>query len=389
MSDYQHNTTDWDRDQVRRQTGERGRSSSSGGSGSNRRRRKRGNPVLNVVLYLVCVVVVSALLAGVGWLLANDLCALNKEYKEVTIEVTKDDSVSSVAQKLKDEGLIEYKWFFRLFAWISDADQKIGEGTYELNTNMDYRALILGMASNTGQSLSADTVTVMIPEGYTVQQIINLLAENGVSTVEELTEAAQSHEFTDYEFVDNTNLGSITRLEGYLFPDTYEFYVGENAVSALSRLLSNFARQVDGEVREMVEASDYSLHEIITIASLIEKETDGSDRTTIASVIYNRLNNPSYETGGLLQIDASLVYATGHTVLTEEDMAVDSPYNLYTHTGLPPTPIANPGLASIMAALEPANTDYYYYALGTDGSHHYFTNYTDHQNFVNSSEYGG
>ena len=371
-----YQTTGWDREQVRRQA-------SSGSGGQHPRKRRRCNPIFRALVYLICVVVTSILLAGIGWLLANDLCAFNKEYKEVTVEVTQEDTVHSVSKKLKDAGLIEYRWFFNLFAWISNADEKIGEGTYTLNTDMDYRALIVGMTGSSGGNLSAETVRVTIPEGYTVMQTINLLAENGVNTVEEFTDAAANYDF-EYAFLDDSLKGSVTRLEGYLFPNTYDFYVGENAAHALSRLLDEFNRQMSDDVMALVEESGRSLQEIITIASLIEEETDGTDREKIASVIYNRLNNPSYETGGLLQIDASLVYATGHTELTEEDMTVDSPYNLYTHAGLPPTPISNPGFASIRAALQPAETSYYYYVLGNDGLHIFSETYAEHQQVINS-----
>ena len=385
MSENEHNTTGWDREQVRREA-EKSRSGAQHAQGQRppqrRRKKKRGNPILGFLIYIVFVVVSSALLAGVGWLLANDLCALNKEMAEATIEVTKEDNVNSVATKLKEAGLIEYKWFFKLFAWVSSADEKIGEGTYTLTTDMDYRALIVGMMSKTGQNLTAETVKVTIPEGYSVAQIIRLLAEKGVSTEEALTEAAQSHKYTEYEFVDNENLGNISRLEGYLYPDTYEFYVGEKASNALGRLLKNFSLKMDEEMLELIENSGHSMKEILTIASLIERETDGGDRSTIASVIYNRINNPGYETGGLLQIDAALVYATGHNELTEEDKAVDSPYNLYTHKGLPPTPIANPGMAAIKAALQPATTDYYYYVLGKDGKHIFSKTYSEHQQVI-------
>ena len=385
MSENEHNTTGWDREQVRREA-EKSRSGAQHAQGQRppqrRRKKKRGNPILGFLIYIVFVVVSSALLAGVGWLLANDLCALNKEMAEATIEVTKEDNVNSVATKLKEAGLIEYKWFFKLFAWVSSADEKIGEGTYTLTTDMDYRALIVGMMSKTGQNLTAETVKVTIPEGYSVAQIIRLLAEKGVNTEEALTEAAQSHKYTEYEFVDNENLGNISRLEGYLYPDTYEFYVGEKASNALGRLLKNFSLKMDEEMLELIENSGHSMKEILTMASLIERETDGGDRSTIASVIYNRINNPGYETGGLLQIDAALVYATGHNELTEEDKAVDSPYNLYTHKGLPPTPIANPGMAAIKAALQPATTDYYYYVLGKDGKHIFSKTYSEHQQVI-------
>ena len=155
----------------------------------------------------------------------------------------------------------------------------------------------------------------------------------------------------------------------------------------------SYVSRMDEDRMAQVEASDYSLREIITIASLIEEETDGTDQANIASVIYNRLEGPGDKQGtyGLLQIDASLLYALpDHTgPITSADMQTDSPYNLYQHAGLPPTPISNPGLASIDAALNPNSTNYYYYALGTDGKHHFSTTLAEHNAFVNSSSYGG
>ncbi|MCI8909561.1 MAG: endolytic transglycosylase MltG [Oscillibacter sp.] len=395
MADFRRgDTANWDAEQVRRSERSRqqpartqqDRSDHSQPARRKRRRRRRINPIL----YLLCVLLVSALLAGVGWLLASDLCAFNKDYIQTTVEVTADDTVSTVADKLQDAGLIEYKWFFRLFASVAKAEEKIGMGTYELNTEMDYRALIVSMRSGSG-NMSTNTVRVTIPEGYTVDQIIRLLAKNGVNTEEQLLDAAQNHHF-DYDFIDN-NSKDAGRLEGYLFPDTYDFYVNGSAAVALDRLLSEFARKIDGELLDAAEARGYNLKKIVTIASLIEKETDGTDQGNIASVIYNRLEGSGDKAGtyGLLQIDASLLYALPdhEGAITSADLQTDSPYNLSKYAGLPPTPIANPGLASLMAALEPEETDYYYYALGTDGRHHFFTNYADHSNFVNSSQYGG
>ncbi len=395
MADFRRgDTASWDAEQVRRS--ERGRqqpvrtqqSRSEHPQPTRRRRRRRRR--INPILYLLCVLLTSAILAGVGWLLASDLCAFNKDYLQATVEVTADDTVSTVADKLHDAGLIQYKWFFRLFASVAKAEEKIGMGTYELNTEMDYRAMIVSMRSGAG-NMSTNTVRVTIPEGYTVDQIIRLLAKNGVNTEEQLRDAAQNHHF-DYDFIDN-NSTEVRRLEGYLFPDTYDFYVNGNAAVALDRLLSEFARKIDGELLEAAEARGYNLRKIVTIASLIEKETDGTDQGNIASVIYNRLEGPGDKAGtyGLLQIDASLLYdlPDHEGAITSEDLQTDSPYNLSKYAGLPPTPIANPGLASLMAALEPEETDYYYYALGTDGRHHFFTNYADHSAFVGSSQYGG
>ena len=372
MSEYRReDTASWDAQEVRR--AQEGRQSAPARHPqSHHTRRRRRNPVLGLGGYLLFVLLASAILAGVGWMLGSDFCAFNRGAMEkATVEVTAEDSVSTVAEKLHDAGLIKYKWFFKFYAGISHADRKIGIGTYELNTEMDYRALILGMHNSSG-NLTAETVTVTIPEGYTVMQTIRLLAEKGVNTEENLLEAAKTANY-DYSFIDNSS-EDVTRLEGYLFPDTYEFYVKENADSALSRLLANFQDRIvdDPDLAPLIANSSYSLKEIVIMASLIEKETDGTDRTLISSVIHNRLENVG-ETAHLLQIDASLVYAAGREITEDDYQTLDSPYNLYTHQGLPPTAIANAGKASIQAALQPDDTNYYFYVLNPDTQRHVFS----------------
>ena len=395
-----YHTTSWDGSQVSRQASGGQDARPSGSGGRKKKKKGRSNPFLSFVLWIVIVVVSSAVLAGVGWMLANDLCALNKPEKIATIEIPEDwvtgtkeversdgttrevsvIDIKKVSKALKDEGLIDYDWFFRLFAKVIHADEKVGVGTFQLNTDMDYRALIYGMIPS---SKNAETVDVTIPEGFTVAQIIDLLAENGVNTAEQLTEAAENYVFEGYAFVDNENLGNISRLEGYLYPDTYNFYVGGKPEVALRSMIDNFNNKVygDAEISELLaefeENTSYTFADVITIASLIEKETDGGDRDKIASVIYNRLANAG-ETGYLLQIDASLVYAAGRAITQEDYTTLDSPYNLYQHTGLPPTPIANPGRSSILAALCPADTSYYFYVLGSDGKHVFSSTLAEH-----------
>lgn len=383
MSDFKRgDTASWDTEQVRRSQQHRSQPT------TRRRRRKRINPLV----YILFVAATSAILASVGWLLMSDLCAFNRGTpKTVTVEITADDTVSTVADKLYDAGLIKYKWFFKTFAGVAHAKDKIGMGSYELNTDMDYNALITGMRSS-GGNMNAETVRVTIPEGYTVAETIKLLAKNNVSTEEALLEAARTYQF-DYSFIDNDST-DISRLEGYLFPDTYEFYTNmKKPGAALAKMISNFNNKLDDDQLVAAQARGYDLKKIVTIASLIEKETDGTDQGKIASVIYNRLEGPGDKGGtyGLLQIDAALLYALPeHTgVITNEDKAVDSPYNLYKNAGLPPTPIANPGLKAIQAALNPETTDYYYYALGKDKLHHYSTTLQEHNNFLNSGDYIG
>ncbi len=390
-----YHTADWDAGEVSRQEPDRPRPAPKAAEPAARKKKKRMNPFLGFIIWLVIVAVTSVVLASVGWSLASDFAALDSvERSEITFEVpeewltatkeiehddgTKEEitvcDMKLLAQGLKDAGLIRYPWFFRLFGWLYKADEKVMEGTYTLNTEMDYMALVRGMRSRGG---SAVTVDVSIPEGYSVRGIIDLLAENGVGTKEELTECAENYEFEDYAFLSGET-GSISRLEGYLFPDTYNFYVGGRPELAFESMLNNFEKKVaqNEDLTEQFGESAYDMADIITIASLIEKETDGTDRYNISSVIYNRLNNEG-ETNYLLQIDAALVYAAGREITQADYTDLDSPYNLYQHTGLPPTPIANPGIESIKAALQPAETNYYFYAL-QDGKHVFSETLAEH-----------
>ena len=329
--------------------------------------------------YYVTILVISAILAGVGWLMCNDLLALNKKDHSAEIVVTDGEKLGSVSKSLKKEGLINYRVLFLLYSSLSDTE--VVAGTYELNTSMDYHALLTAMSARSG---ARKTVNVTIPEGYSMQQIFELLEEKNVNTVEALTEAAANEDY-DYDFLANKEKGDASRLEGYLFPDTYQFYSGGDAKTVINKMLRNFDNKMTDELRQTISDSGYTMDEIITIASLIEKETDGSDGTKISSVIRNRLKN-SGETAGYLQIDAALLYALGEhkEVLTDADKEIDSPYNLYKNKGLPPTPICNPGMSSIRSALYPDNTSYYFYALGEDGVHHFFKTYREHLNFLES-----
>jgi len=348
------------------------------------------------VLYTLLVIAAAFILATLGWSWASDLLALNKEYtstivtvpvsyvgqKEVTDEEGNTYTVAStdiqlITDQLAREGLIEYKFLFRLYAWFSNADRKIVAGTYELNTSMDYRALVVNMGPS---SATRQTIDVTIPEGYTVEQIFQLLENKGVSTVDKLKDMAANWNYK-WKFLQEIPLGDYRRLEGYLFPDTYTFYLGEDPKYVLNKMLLRFDQQMYEYYDQFTEESDYSLHDIVIIASLIEKETDGTDYRTIASVIYNRLNNPAAETAGFLQIDAALTYINGGCVPTAADKQLDSPYNTYLYKGLIPGPITNPGMASLYAALDPENTRYYYYALNpATGLHEFSRTYDEHMN---------
>ena len=346
--------------------------------------RRRGTSVSFALIYVVFVIGISALLACVGWVAANDVLALNKPEKEVTVTISADDRFGDVAGMLKDNGLIEYKSLFSLFATITGGKDKVVAGTFTLNTDMDYRALLSGMSAN---SATKATISVTIPEGYTIDQIFSLLAERNVATQEDLQAMAAEHDYA-FSFLQDIDLGDYHRLEGYLYPDTYDFTTPENPLYVINKMLVRFDELVTDEMRQEIADSGRTIHEVLTVASMIEKETDGTDRANIASVIYNRLNNPNASAGtnGYLQIDATLAYINGGQVPTDADRSIDSPYNTYLYPGLPPGPIANPGLESIQAAMDPADTPYYYYVLGDDNLHHFFRTYSEMQSFMATQE---
>jgi UPF0755 protein len=334
------------------------------------------------ILYAVLLIAVSLLLASLLWLAATDVLGLGKEDERVQVTVPEGFTIDSISDTLYDDGLIRYKFLFKLYAGFSNAKDKISEGTYELNKNYDYRALVNGMNIHGGKRVEVD---VTIPEGYTLQQIFELLDANNVCTKEELWEAAADYDF-DYEFLDKSTLGDKHRLEGYLFPDTYSFYAGSTPESAISKMLTNFQNKFKAEYVARADALGYSISDIVTIASMIEKEAgDDSERDLIASVIYNRLKSSSFP---YLQIDATIYYAiseTGEAFSTD----VDSPYNTYNHKGLPAGPISNPGIASIKAALYPKTTSYYYYALNKSKTHDFFKDAASFNAFISSDKYGG
>ena len=349
-------------------------------------------------VWLAMIVAIGVSLGRVLWVCAADVLAFGRADKEVSVTITKDDTMDTIIEKLEDNGLIRYPWLFQIYADLSHAEEDIVPGTFTLNTAYDYHALVNEMSSSASKR---EEITVQIPEGYSCRQIFQLLEEKGVATVADLEDYAASGELDDYWFLEGVERGSKYCLEGFLFPDTYNFYTNGGARHALRKLLNGFENQLskdlqnqlvtlnnllaekmraNGESDEYVVEHMFTVREVVIVASLIETETASNlESPNIASVIYNRLfswgSNPRY-----LNIDAAIVYALdGKTDLTAEDLQVDSPYNTYTNTGLTPGAISNPGMASIKAALNPADTSYYYYVLDPEAGTHIFSKtYEDH-----------
>ena len=377
-----------------------------------RPKRKKGEGFFGIPNLLVTAVWIGiTILIGVTlgrmiWVCAADVLAFGRDDQPVTITIYEADTIDDIARKLHEGQLIHYPGLFKLYASLAVDDDEIQPGIWDLNTRYDYHALVSMMSP----SSSRDVVELMIPEGYSCRQIFALLEENKICTATDLASYAANGELDDYWFLEGVPRGEVNCLEGFLFPDTYQFYKNDAPRSVLQKMLSNFETRFDEEMRAQINTlndhlaglmrknghgDDYiashrfDIRDVINVASLIEKETSSAEEGyTIASVIYNRLFNWG-DNVPYLNIDATIIYALGgKTNLTQEDLKVDSPYNTYTNTGLTPGPIANPGLASIRAALNPAETDYYYYVLDpAQGSHRFSTTYDEHK--ANIASIGG
>jgi len=311
-----------------------------------------------------------------------DILGFASEDELVNVQVPPGFTMDGIADMLYETGLIRHRALFLIYAEYSNAEEKISEGSYVLNKNYDYRALVQGMTARAGVRVET---SVTIPEGYTLAQIFSLLESEGVCPADELWYTATYHEF-NFHFLQRSTLGDRLRLEGFLFPDTYNFYMDSTGVQAILRMLREFDRRFTEEYIERAEEMELTVREVITIASLIEREAgDDEERPRIAAVIYNRLESPNFPR---LEIDATIHYAIAGTGIPFSTDLQDA-FNTYIHEGLPPGPIANPGMPSIQAALFPDTTNEYFYALNRSGTHNFFTNFDDHVNFVNSSEYGG
>ncbi len=361
--------------------------------------------ILATAVWLAIILWVGVSLGRVIWVCATDVLAFGREEQIVSVTIDEYDSLDEIAVKLKGAGLIRYPELFKLYGGLTSAREDISAGTFNLNTVYDYMALVNHMSS---YSSSREVVKVTIPEGYNCQQMFALLEEKGVCKAEYLSEYAANGELKEYWFLEGVERGTPNCLEGFLFPDTYEFYLGESAGNVIGKLLRGFDYRFTEDHRAAIETLNVKLgammkengyddsyiatqtmdvRKVLIVASLIEEETANSDESfQIASVIYNRLTNQREYP--YLNIDATLMYVLGHKdSLTAEDLQYDSPYNTNINRGLIPGPISNPGLNSINAALNPDATNYHYYVLDTkaeERQHHFSKTLEEHNKFIAS-----
>jgi len=261
--------------------------------------------------------------------------------------------------------IIRYPTIFKIFAVKEKDDRKFVAGSYTVHGMMSYEDLLDAFKEKPVTGIKKIT----IPEGYTTDEIIDLFVSEGIGTREGFIDVIENYEF-DYWFLEEMNANGVSedriyRLDGYLFPDTYEFYLNSSEATVVNKLLKRFSQIFTKEYREQSAAFGYTVDEVITLASIIEKEASSpSEFFIISSIFHNRLNNPW--TFPKLESDATIVYQMQHESgerpqLTGKDLEVDLAYNTYTNDGLPPGPIANPSASAMLAALSPVTTNYYFF----------------------------
>lgn len=348
-----------------------------------RSRRHKNSGCAGTMVYVIAVVGASLVISLAAIFTANDVFAFVKDNAMQQFYVSENTKLAALAKDLDKQGIINYGTVFKAYLAVKgDSADDVLAGEYQLNPSMDYGQIIDKLTN----SSSSDTLQITIPEGYSVAQVRQLLLDNHVCTADALDKVLNQYPFK-HDFLQDEKPVEEGWLEGYLFPDTYEIYKGNGSVvDTVNKMLNNFASRYGSEITDGANELGRSMHDIVTVASLVEREAQRDDeRARIAGVIYNRLNNSSEFP--YLQVDASVLYGLGRTSgkLTDEDLKSDSPYNLYTAEGLPPGPICNPGYASLYAASHPESHDYYYYVAMPDGSHLFASSYEEHQRNIATS----
>ncbi len=327
-----------------------------------KRRPKRVRVHRVGITYSILYIVVALVLCGAATIFclkaAADVLAINQPDMAVEVEVPEDTDLEELSQIFKDAGVIQYPWMFQIVAKYEGMGE-IASGTFVVNRNMGYTALMDAVEKS---EQPRETVTVTIPEGLTINEIAALMEENNVCSASDFVKGVNGTDFGfDFEEEIPQDDNIYYSLEGYLFPDTYEFYTGDSALNVINRLMSNFETKI-ADVRAQIQQSGMSLHEVLTLASIIQAEApDAENMALVSSVYHNRLNNPSEFPR--LECDPTRNYAN-EVVLennntTSQKMADE--YNTYVSEGLPPGPINNPGMAAIQAALNPAESNYYFF----------------------------
>jgi UPF0755 protein len=308
---------------------------------------KLGRVIAPIILFILLVPI-----AGV-YIVSGDA---SHPASETQVVIPRGSSFSDISTQLAEAGVINSAFAFRLMGRFEHADQDVHAGAYRFPAHETDQQVLRALLSG-GAQVAA---WVTIPEGFTAAQIADRMHESGVGDADAMKTYFLGH-----------------HLEGFLFPSTYLVTMGASPQQVADQLSTEFKKELPSDANARAKALHVSVAQAVTVASLIEREAKAdSDRPLIAQVIYNRLKLQMP-----LQVDATIEYALPEhkTELSFGDLKIDSPYNTYLHQGLPPTPIANPGHASLVAAFNPARTDALYYVYCGNGHHVFAKTLAEHQ----------
>ena len=333
------------------------------------------NCILFIVMGFICPLVLYASYRYTHHIIDNNTTRENNSMiSEMTITIDEHTSLNNLTQQLAENNFISNPLSFYLEAQLAKVTPPFNPGQYVISSNMSHSEILELITTDiTNQD---NTITFTIPEGYTISQIANKLDAENIIDKDTFLKAVQTKTY-DYDFLQAVPDSTNYKLEGYLFPDTYIVRKDATAEEIIIKMLNRF-QEITSRYNTYLTHTNYSLHEVLTIASMIESEAKlNEERSTIAGVIYNRLNAHMN-----LQMCSTIQYLLDKRKanLSFENLKVDSPYNTYLYAGLPPGPICSPGEASFEAALLPEVHDYYYFVLSDEntGSHAFSQTASEH-----------
>jgi len=334
--------------------------------------------MIKKIILIIVSVAVLGFSAVAGYYFMQVGSSVSDAKDVIVFNISEGEGVNEIAANLEEQGLINSSYIFEWYVYFDNSQSSFIAGDYELMPSQNVKEIVSLLTA--GQSVKENSITTL--EGWTSQEIDQYLADEGILSAGDFLAVAQTKN-VDNILPGNTYTFFVDKpaeadLEGYLFPDTYRLFLDATAEDIVEKMLDNFGVKFTEQMRQDAADGNMSIFGIVTLASIIEKEVAlDKDREIVAGIFYNRLNN---NIG--LQSDATVNYVTNgdRPQPTAEDLEVDSPYNTYKYRGLPPGPISNPSLSSIMAAIYPADTDYFYFLsrINDDGSTVFSKTYEEH-----------
>ena len=341
--------------------------------------------------YIAGVIILGVLLGIFLVSAINDVFAFSKDNSEIYVTISDEEmTVTELADLLHENGLIKYEKLFKLYVNIKNHGAlTIQKGTFKLSPSYNYDKMLSAMNPAPERKI----VRITFPEGITVDEMIDLFVSNGIGTKEGFVDAINNGDFEGYWFLEDleTTEDRYYRLEGYLYPDTYDFYTTSSETTVLKKLLNNFKKKFSEKYLERINELGITVDQAVTIASMIEREAlRENDYVYVSAVFHNRLKSASFsrfDSDATVQYVLEHLYGERHEELTEEDLNIDSPYNTRLKDGYPPGPICNPSLNALKAAIYPDDDcGYYYFVTDSDGDCLFAKTYNEHKKNVEAVE---